>query len=68
MKKRKSRILEGARQALAIARGEFEGLVPEPVFHIDAKAWAAFKRALDKPAEPNDRLRQLMRRKPPWKE
>jgi uncharacterized protein (DUF1778 family) len=67
-KKRKNRMLEGARQALAIARGEFEGLVPEPVFHLNARDWAAFKRTLDNPPEPNARLKALMRRKPPWRE
>ncbi len=67
-KKRKNRILEGARQALAIARGEFEGLSPGPVFHLNTRDWAAFKRMLDNPPEPNAQLKALMRRKPPWKD
>ena len=67
-KKRKNRILEGARQAHAIARGEFEGLAPEPVIHLNARDWAAFKRMLANPPEPNEQLKALMRRKPPWKE
>ena len=78
VRKRKNRILEGARHALAIARGE---LVPKTretakedhdttstVVRLDADQWAAFTRALDNPPEPTEQLRGLMSRKPPWEE
>ncbi|MEX0853281.1 MAG: DUF1778 domain-containing protein [Bauldia sp.] len=65
MKKRKNRTLEGARQALAMAKGELDGAAVH-VFDLDADQWAAFTRALDKPPAPNEKLRRLMARKPPW--
>jgi uncharacterized protein (DUF1778 family) len=36
------------------------------VFELDDAAMAAFVAALDRPGEPNEALRALMRKKPLW--
>lgn len=41
-------------------------LLDQRLFVLDAEQYSAFKDALDEPALPNERLKQLMRKKPVW--
>jgi uncharacterized protein (DUF1778 family) len=41
-------------------------LLDQRLFVLDAEQYAAFAEALVEPAPPNDRLKQLMRKKPIW--
>ena len=49
-------------------RGKDELLSPDerPVIELDDEACDAFITALDAPAEPNDRLRERLIRRPLW--
>jgi uncharacterized protein (DUF1778 family) len=53
-------ILEAARRAAE------ETLLDRAVMLVGAGAYAAFLERLDRPAQPNDRLRRTMRAKAPW--
>ena len=48
--------------------GKDELLAPDerPVIELDDEAYDAFIAALDAPAEPNDRLKERLNRKPLW--
>ena len=50
-----------AREAAAI-----EALNERPVIALDDEAYDAFLAALDAPAEPNERLRERLKRRPLW--
>lgn len=41
-------------------------LLDQRVFKLDSDQYAAFRKALDEPTPPNDRLKRLMRKKPAW--
>ena len=41
-------------------------ILDRTVFHLSAESFAAFTAALDAPAEPNDRLTALRKKKPIW--
>jgi uncharacterized protein (DUF1778 family) len=41
-------------------------LLDQRLFELEDDQWEAFNRALDEPPLPNDQLKQLMARKPPW--
>lgn len=43
-----------------------EALSERPVIALDDKAYDAFVAALDAPVEPNERLKDLVRRRPLW--
>jgi uncharacterized protein (DUF1778 family) len=53
-------ILEAARRAAE------DALLDRTIFSVDAQAYAEFKRRLDAPALPNERLRRTMKVRPPW--
>ena len=55
-------VLESAR------RRAIDVMLDQRLFALEADAWEAFDRVLDKPPLPNARLKSLMARKPPWKE
>lgn len=45
---------------------EIEALSERPIIALDDDAYDAFVAALDAPVEPNDRLRDLVTRRPLW--
>jgi uncharacterized protein (DUF1778 family) len=49
-------------------RRAIDVMLDQRLFLLEPDDWAAFNRALDKPPLPNARLKELMARKPPWKE
>jgi len=53
-------ILEAARRAAE------ETLLDRALMVVSPKAYAEFLKRLDRPAEPNERLRRTMRTKAPW--
>jgi uncharacterized protein (DUF1778 family) len=53
-------ILEAARRAAE------EALLDRAMLVVGADAYAEFRKRLDQPARPNERLRRTMRAKPPW--
>jgi uncharacterized protein (DUF1778 family) len=69
-------LIDAAAAALGKTRTEFviesakqdaiDVLLDRRLFELDADQWDAFMRALDNPPLPNEHLRKLMARKPPW--
>jgi Protein of unknown function (DUF1778) len=57
-----------AKPVRAVGSGGRGRAALEPVLALDARGWAAFNRALDNPPPPNERLKGLMARMPPWLE
>jgi uncharacterized protein (DUF1778 family) len=55
-------VLESAR------RRAVDVMLDKRLFVLSEEDWAAFQNALDNPPPPNERLRKLMVRKPPWPE
>ena len=55
-------VLESAR------RRAIDVMLDQRLFVLEPEEWRAFNRALDSPPPPNAALRNLMARKPPWKE
>ena len=55
-------VLESAR------RRAVDVMLDQRLFALEPDAWRAFNRALDKPPLPNERLKELMAKKPPWRE
>lgn len=53
-------VLEAARKAAE------EAVMDRTLFLVDEERFAAFKAALDAPAQPNERLIRTMRTKPRW--
>ncbi len=54
-------ILEAARQAAEVA------LLDRALMVVSPEAYAEFLKRLDRPAQPNERLRRTMQTKAPWK-
>jgi uncharacterized protein (DUF1778 family) len=54
-------ILEAARRAAE------ETLLDRALLTVSPEAYAEFLKRLDRPAQPNDRLRRTMRAETPWK-
>jgi uncharacterized protein (DUF1778 family) len=55
-------VLESAR------RRAIDVMLDQRLFALEPGEWRAFNRALDNPPLPNPALKDLMARKPPWKE
>ena len=55
-------VLESAR------RRAIDVMLDQRLFTLDDAAWRAFNDVLDNPPPPNERLKALMARKPPWPE
>lgn len=55
-------VLESARQRAV------DVMLDQRFFSLGAEAFDAFTRALESPPLPNDRLRSLMAKRPPWSE
>jgi uncharacterized protein (DUF1778 family) len=49
-------------------RRAIDVMLDQRLLVLEADDWKAFNRALDDPPLPNDKLRSLMARKPPWNE
>jgi hypothetical protein len=67
MTRRKVSTPHSAKPVRAVASGRNHA-ANEPVLELDADAWATFIRALDNPPPPNQQLKSLMARRPPWLE
>ncbi len=52
----------------AALREASNALLDQTVFQLDSKAWDKFNKALDTPPADNSGLRDLLSRKPVWKE
>ena len=69
-------LIDTAAAALGKTRTEFvidsarkhatDVLLDRRLFELEDEQWAAFTAALDNPPLPNERLRKLMARTPPW--
>jgi uncharacterized protein (DUF1778 family) len=69
-------LIDAAAAALGKTRTEFviesakqhatDVLLDQRLFELDAGQWNAFMQALGSPPLPNEQLRGLMARKPPW--
>jgi uncharacterized protein (DUF1778 family) len=59
-KSRTEFVLESAR------RQAIEVLLDQRLFSLPPQQFEAFKRALDRPAEPTEKLKELMSIKAPW--
>ena len=69
-------LIDTAAAALGKTRTEFvidsarkhatDVLLDRRLFELEGEQWGAFTAALDNPPLPNERLRQLMARTPPW--
>jgi uncharacterized protein (DUF1778 family) len=75
-KARQRDLIDQAAQRLGRSRSDFmleaacrkaeDVLLDQVYFALDANAFAQFQSMLDKPPEPNERLRRLMMTKAPW--
>jgi len=69
-------LIDSAAAAVGKTRTEFmidsaskhamDVLLDRRLFGLDDEQWAAFNAALDSPPLPNERLKKLMARTPPW--
>jgi hypothetical protein len=59
---------QSAKPVRTVASGGRPQAAAEPILELDADAWAAFTRALDNPPAPNQQLKSLMARIPPWED
>ena len=69
-------LLDEAAQATGKTRTEFvldsarqhatDVLLDQRFFRLDAEQFRAFSRVLENPPEPNEKLKELLRRKAPW--
>ena len=59
-KNRTDFVLDAARQAAE------QALLDRTVFTVSAEAYGEFLARLDVPAQPNERLQRMMRRRAPW--
>ena len=76
MKDERLALIDRAAAIRGVTRTEFvlrsseaaaiEALSERPVIALDDEAYGAFVAALDAPAEPNERLRDLVTRQPLW--
>jgi len=55
-------VLESAR------RRAVDVMLDQRLFTLEPEAWEAFTRVLDSPPPPNERLKRLMAKRPPWPE
>ncbi|HMN73048.1 MAG TPA: DUF1778 domain-containing protein [Rhodoblastus sp.] len=61
-KSRTDFLLESARRAAE------DALLDQALFRADARSYKAFLDRLDAPPEPNERLRRMLAKAPPWHE
>lgn len=52
----------------SVRRRAVDVMLDQRFFSLDAEAFDAFTRALESPPVPNDRLKRLMAKRPPWSE